>query len=364
MKTAALFASLLLTLGAALAATPAAPAVEPPNLTPKQLQERSTLIVVATVTEVWTAKVGRETLHRAELRVHKVERAPKDKQKAVDDAKTRQAEKKEEKAKPKLQDEKLKLRDPKEKDEPKPIEKTPDPSKLAEQDKLKTGDSITVSWVTRELKPGETGSSGQSASFIRPGQTVRAHVDGDYDLLSPNGVALAEPVFATEDLLKSRDLTRLRDGATKATGIGAHDEAAKLWEQAVAFQDLAAPDHRFYWASALAAGRRYVEAAQVLMPIATHARDDSNAGKKKADAKRLVLAHLWACGDNQAYLAGFTQLAKADNDAATWNALLEAAKSLHDADTARLAEEGLKKAGGKPEEPKQPEDGKKPKPPK
>lgn len=360
MKTPALFGSLLLTL-AALASTPPAP-VEPPALTAKQLQERSTLIVVATVTEVWTAKVGRETLHRAELRVHKVERSPKDRLKDREDAKTRQAEKKEEKAKPKLQDEKLKLRDPKEKDEPKPVEKTPDPSKLAEQDKLKTGDAITVNWVTRELKPGETGSSGQAASFIRPGQTVRAHVDGDYDLLSPNGIALADPVYAAEDLLKSRDLTRLRDGATKATGIGAHDEAAKLWEQAVAFQDLAAPDHRFYWASALAAGRRYVEAAQVLMPLATHPKDESNAGKKKGDAKRLVLAHLWACGDNQAYLAGFTQIAKADNDAATWDALVQAADNLHDSDTARLAEEGLKKAGGKPEEPKKTEDGKKPKP--
>lgn len=349
MKTALLFGSLLFTFGAALASTPS-PA-EPPSLTAKQLHDRASLIVVATVTEVWTTKVGRETQYRAELRVHKVERSPKDKLKERDDAKTRQAEKKEEKAKPKLQDDKLKLRDPKEKDEPKPVEKTPDPSKLAEQDKLKTGDAITVNWVTRELKPGETGSSGQAASFIRPGQTVRAHVDGDYDLLSPNGIALADPVFAADDLLKSRDLTRLRDGAAKATAIGAHDEAAKLWEQAVAFQDLPAPDHRFSWAESLAAGRRYVEAAQVLMPIATHPKDDSNAGKKKAEAKRLALAYFWACGDDKAYLAGLTQLAKADNDASTWTALLDAAKALHDPEAAKSAEAAIAKLGPKPATP-------------
>lgn len=340
---------------ASILAGPARPAEsEPEPLSAQDLRDDASLVVIATVTEVWTTKHGRDTLGKAEVRIHKVEQAPKDKRKASEDRKkAREEALRKAKAKANLNDDKLKERTKEEEAqteaekqkaaEKDKLEKSLEQSRMTEQDKLKTGDTLTITWTMREPRPGDDGGFGHSAGFIRPGQTVLVHADGKNRVLEPNGIAIADPIFATADTLKGRELSVLRDAAAKATAIGAHEEASKLWRRVVELHDTPnTPEHRFWLASSLIESRLFVEAAQTLMPIATATDNKTQYHKDRRKARRIALNCYWACGDSKEYVKACVAIAKAENAAPEWKSALKAAQELKQTEFVKTCEEALK----------------------
>jgi hypothetical protein len=332
-------------------------AAEPEPLSAQDLRDDASLVVIATVTEVWTTKHGRDTIGKADIRIHKVEQSPKDRRQAADDrrkAREQAKQKAAEKSKtPSLKDDKLKERTKEEEAqseaekqkaaEREKLEKALEQSRMTEQDKLKTGDTISITWTIREPRPGDTGGLGHNAGFIRPGYTVLVHVDGKNQVIEPNGISIAEPIFATAEALKGKELSVLRDAAAKATAIGAHDEASKLWRRVVELHDTPnTPEHRFWLAASLMECRLFVEAAQTLMPIATATDDKTQYHKDRRKARRIALNCYWACGDNKEYVKACVAIAKAENAAPEWKAALKAAQELKQSDMVKTCEEALK----------------------
>ena len=322
---------------------------EPEPLSAKELREDASLVIIATVTEVWTSKAGRDTNGKAELRIHKVEQAPKDKRAATaEQKKAREKAKQQRLDKDKLkvrseEEEKQKEADQQKAAEKEKLEKALEQSRQTEQDKLKTGDTISVTWTIREPRPGDDSGFGHSAGFVQPGQTVLVHVDAKNELIEPNGISIADPIFATADVLKGRDLSVLRNAAAKATAIGAHVEACTLWRRIVELHDTPdTPEHRFALATSLIEARLFVEAAQTLMPVALATDLKTQAGKDRNRARRIALNCLWACGDSREYVRGRVSFAKAENTAAEWKAALKAAQELKQSDLVKTCEEAVK----------------------
>ncbi len=352
------FACLASSLSGFPASAPLFAASEPEPLSAKELREDASLVVIATVTEVWTSKTGRDTNGKAELRIHKVEQTPKDKRApTADQKKAREKAKQQRLEKDKLkvrseEEEKQREADKQKAAEKERLEKSLEQARQTEQDKLKTGDTISVTWTIREPRPGDEGGFGHSAEFVQPGQTVLVHVDAKNELIEPNGISLAEPVFATADVLKGRDLSVLRNAAAKATAIGAHVEASTVWRRIVELHDTPdTPEHRFALATSLIESRLFVEAAQTLMPVALATDLKTQAGKDRNRARRIALNCLWACGDSREYVRGRVSIAKAEGTATEWKAALKAAQELKQADLVKTCEEALKalesKAGDK-----------------
>jgi hypothetical protein len=271
--------------------------VEVPDLKPEQMEKQASAIVVGTVTNVWVSSFGRQRSFKADVRVHRVEKG-------------------------------------------------------AEKVKAKTGDTIEVTWGMSEIMPRTTGSNGHRVESMKVGRVVRVYLTEQKGLLFPNGAAAVDPIFATKETLEARDVVTVRDAAAKATAMGAHDEAARLWERAVEIQDTPdTPEHRNSWAESLRRAGRFLESARALEPIALSPKAGSQADRKKSDARRIMLHTLWASGDNAAYLRGVKAVAKAEGTREAWENLKDTAEWLNQEREMKEAEAELAKLPAKKEPP-------------
>ncbi|MBL0927521.1 MAG: hypothetical protein IBJ11_07700 [Phycisphaerales bacterium] len=211
------------------------------------------------------------------------------------------------------------------------------------------GDSILVrsESVTNAL-PMTVGDQGHDTVPRRVGATTRVYLQGD-TALAPNGWTDAEPLFATGQLLESKDLSTLdaafKEAAKARAGVEAERIARRMLEL-----DPASADAQLNLAGAIASQRRFKDAAAVAEAVAFPKPGQPDAGPEARERAMMGYAMLtWAAEDRPAYVAAMRRRAEALNTLEAWTDALDAAEWCRDAAARKLAAEKITALGGDPD---------------
>lgn len=165
------------------------------------------------------------------------------------------------------------------------------------------GAEITGSWYRNRMMPVTTGTAGHRGTLPEVGSAVKVHIDDRGRVLLPNGFQPADPRFVTDELLAEASPEEIRAACAEAGKNELFREMHRGYRH-LNEHDLATTEDLIMLAGTHAAIGEYEQSMAILKTIATGEEDEEMRGQ----AQQFYLRVAWSLGDDDAYMKALDEL--------------------------------------------------------